>query len=103
MYKKVIITVLLFASMNITAQEIMPLYQGTIPNSTGHTEKEMKTVTESGHVRYTKVTIPTLEAYFPEKSKATGAAVVIVPGGGYEFVSYTNEGTEIAEAFKKMG
>lgn len=103
MYKKAIITALVFASINVTAQETMPLYPGLIPNSIVHTEIEMKTVTESGHVRYTKVTVPTLETYFPEKAKATGAAVVIVPGGGYEFVSYTNEGTEIAQAFKKMG
>jgi acetyl esterase/lipase len=44
-----------------------------------------------------------LEIHLPEKSKATGAAVVIVPGGGYRIVSYTNEGTDIATAFNKLG
>ena len=85
------------------AQEIMPLYSGKVQNSIENNEKEVKTVTPEGHVRFTKVTVPTLEIYLPKKSKATGAAVVIVPGGGYEFVSYTNEGTEIAKAFNKMG
>jgi acetyl esterase/lipase len=103
MYKEAIITVLLLTSTNIMAQEIMPLYSGKVPNSIDHTETEMKTVTESGHVRYTKVTVPTLQVHLPQKTKANGAAVVIVPGGGYEFVSYTNEGTEIARAFNKMG
>jgi acetyl esterase/lipase len=103
MYKKAIITALLFTSMNVMAQEIIPLYTGAVPNSIQNTETENKTVTESGHVRYTKVTSPTLEIYLPKKAKATGAAVVIVPGGGYEFVSYTNEGTDIAAAFNKMG
>ena len=85
------------------AQDIIPLYSGKVPNSIESTEKEVKTITPSGHVRFSKVTVPTLEIYLPKKSIATGASVVIVPGGGYEFVSYTNEGTDIAKAFNKMG
>jgi acetyl esterase/lipase len=45
---------------------------------------------------YSGVTIPTLEIYLPEKDKATGAAVIICPGGGYSVVVYQGEGISTA-------
>lgn len=46
---------------------------------------------------------PTL-THFPSRQKGNGKpAIVICPGGGYEFVSWVNEGTEIAEWFTKQG
>jgi acetyl esterase/lipase len=103
MYRKAMAMALLITSIHGMAQKVMPLYPGKIPNAIVNTEKEDKTITETGHVRYAKVTVPTLEVHLPKKDKATGAAVVIVPGGAYGFVSYTNEGTQIAEAFNKIG
>jgi acetyl esterase/lipase len=103
MFKTIIIAAFFIFSMNVSAQEVIPLYSGKVPNSIPSNKAESRTVTESGHVRYSKVTAPTLEIHLPKKSKATGAAVVIVPGGAYAFVSYTNEGTEIAKAFNKIG
>lgn len=104
MYKSL---VLVFATvaivLNTTAQTVLPLYADKIPNSIQNTEKEEKNVNNTGQIRYGKVTAPTLEVHLPEKDKANGAAVVIVPGGGYRIVSYTNEGTDIAAAFNKMG
>jgi acetyl esterase/lipase len=103
MYRKAIAMALLITSIHGMTQKVMPLYAGKIPNAIANTEKEDKTITETGHLRYAKVTVPTLEVHLPKKDKATGAAVVIVPGGAYGFVSYTNEGTEIADAFNKIG
>ncbi len=103
MFKEITIAAFLLISINLSAQEVRPLYSGKVPNSILSNEPESKTVTESGHIRFSKVTAPTLEIHLPQKSKSTGAAVVIVPGGAYGFVSYTNEGTEIAEAFNKLG
>lgn len=42
------------------------------------------------------VTRPTLTAVLPAPAKATGAAVIVVPGGAFEGVSLDNEGWNVA-------
>lgn len=49
-----------------------------------------------------QVTHPTLTLYPPE-GDASGAAVVILPGGGYEVEAVYHEGYEIAEALSRQG
>ncbi|MBC7913280.1 MAG: alpha/beta hydrolase [Pyrinomonadaceae bacterium] len=90
-------------SLNSIAQTVLPLYNGTVPNSVANTEIEAKNVNATGQIRYGKVTQPTLEVHLPAKELANGTSVIIIPGGGYSIVSYTNEGTDIASAFNKMG
>ena len=46
---------------------------------------------------------PTLTIYLPEKEKATGAAVVIFPGGGYGHLATDHEGHQIAEWLNSIG
>ena len=50
-----------------------------------------------------KVSQPTLTAYLPEKSKATGTAVIICPGGGYALLSMTKEGEDVAKLLSEWG
>ena len=103
MYKYLSLAVVLATSINIHAQTVIPLYKGKVPNSIEHSEQEVKNVNDAGQIRYSKVTQPTLEIHLPEAGKANGTAIVIIPGGGYGIVSYTNEGTDIAREFNKMG
>lgn len=46
---------------------------------------------------------PTLIIYLPEKEKATGAAVVICPGGGYGGLAMDHEGHDIAKWLNSFG
>ena len=46
---------------------------------------------------------PTLTIYLPPKEKATGAAVVICPGGGYGFLAMDHEGHQIAQWLNSLG
>lgn len=46
--------------------------------------------------------IPTLTAFLPPKEKATGAAVVVCPGGGYRHLA-DHEGRPVAEMLNKGG
>jgi hypothetical protein len=39
---------------------------------------------------------PTITAYLPPKDKATGAAVIICPGGGHRELVFNGEGAEPA-------
>jgi acetyl esterase/lipase len=49
------------------------------------------------------VTTPTLTAFLPDPATATGAAVIVCPGGGFRFLSWDSEGTEVAEWLQKRG
>lgn len=52
---------------------------------------------------FRNVVMPTLTAYFPERSKANGTAIIICPGGGFRFHSWQTEGTMVAEWLQKRG
>lgn len=46
--------------------------------------------------------IPTLTPFFPPKEKATGAAVIVCPGGGYSHLA-DHEGRPVAEWLNTLG
>jgi acetyl esterase/lipase len=95
---KIVIVLLVLLSFPAGAQEIIDLYPGAIPNSK---QSDIKEGERSG--MFFGVTEPTLEAFLPEKSRSTGAAVVICPGGGYAVVVYQGEGVRTAKEFAKNG
>jgi acetyl esterase/lipase len=43
------------------------------------------------------VTRPTITQFLPKKGTETGTAVLVIPGGGFQFVSISNEGWPIAQ------
>ncbi len=63
---------------------------------------------ESWHSQYgsvfaRNVSIATLTPFLPAKGKATGAAVIVAPGGGFQTLSMENEGWNVAKALVKKG
>ncbi|MDQ1470267.1 MAG: hypothetical protein QOJ99_1747, partial [Bryobacterales bacterium] len=46
---------------------------------------------------------PSLLVYLPPKEKATGAAMIVAPGGGHRFLSLDMEGTNVAEWLNSIG
>jgi acetyl esterase/lipase len=64
--------------------------------------------TESWHKQYgssfvRNVTEATLTPFLPDPAKATGAAVIVAPGGGFVTLSMVNEGWDVAKALAKEG
>lgn len=102
--KRIIFLVLflMVVSPFITAQELIKLYSGNIPGSTGSTIKESPG-TKSSPGMISLVTDPELEIYLPEKEKATGAAVIICPGGSYKVLTYQGEGVKTAQGLMSNG
>jgi acetyl esterase/lipase len=47
--------------------------------------------------------VPTLTAWLPEAERATGAAVVVCPGGGYQMLASDHEGKQVAEWLNSIG
>src|SRR4051794_7113611 len=66
------------------------------------------TAKESWHSQYgskfaRNVTVATLTPFLPEPSKASGAAVIVAPGGGFRTLSMENEGSNVARALADKG
>lgn len=93
----VLLFVLLFTSKVTYAQEIINLYTSNIPNS------KASDIKESGEGMYRNVVNPTLEYFKPNPEKASGAAIIVVPGGGYSVVVYQGEGVTNAKALAEQG
>jgi acetyl esterase/lipase len=74
---------------------------GSIPQSIQNNIQEQ--VESTDIVRISKVQVPQLEVYIPNKKGATGQAVIICPGGGYARLAYDWEGTDIAKLFNAHG
>jgi acetyl esterase/lipase len=47
--------------------------------------------------------VPTLTVWMPSAEKATGAAAVICPGGGYGMLAVDHEGKQVAEWLNSLG
>jgi hypothetical protein len=76
---------------------VIPVWPDRAPGSEGWTQKEVEYRNDWDHKRMARnVTTPTLTAFIPDNAVATGAAVVIRPGGGFRFLSWQSEGTEVA-------
>jgi Esterase/lipase len=46
---------------------------------------------------------PSILVYLPAKARATGAAMIVAPGGGHRFLSIDTEGTNVAEWLNSVG
>lgn len=98
----VLFTFLIFAHMTQAQDYSLPLYpSGKIPNWQKSDEKEKR---ESRDILWlSNVQTPDIAVYLPTKRFATGAAVVICPGGGYAGLAYDLEGTDIAKWLNTQG
>src|SRR5690606_17667543 len=56
-----------------------------------------------GSVFARNVTEATLTPFLPDPAKATGAAVIVAPGGGFRSLSMENEGWDVARALNEKG
>lgn len=97
--------VLVLITQSLMAQEVIKIYSDKIPGQKAVPQsfKEINEMGDDGILRVSKVSVPTITAYLPEKGKATGTAVIICPGGGYGILAMNHEGTAIASALNKIG
>ena len=95
----------LLSANGLRGQEIIKLYPGTIPGAKAMPSSYVETVAEGkdGVTRVAKVSIPTMQVFIPEKSKANGTAVIICPGGGYGILAIDHEGYDVARRFNELG
>ena len=97
---------LFFAGAALAADhpEIL-LWTAGAPGSEGKTATELvePPAQDHGYVRVTRVHKPSLSVYLPPADKATGAAMIIAPGGAHRFLNFDQEGTYVAEYLNSIG
>ena len=97
-----VVAVMAGCAGTLTAQAIS-IWPGPAPGSEHWTQKEQTFEhTPVGTVVMNVVT-PTLTPYLPERSKATGTAVIIAPGGAFVALAVGLEGSEAAEWLRARG
>ena len=82
-----------------TKREVIPLW----PNGAPGFEKLRDEPEQARDYWVKHINNPTLTVFLPAKEKATGAAVLIIPGGGHRELVFNAEGVEAGEYFRSIG
>ncbi|MBL3655551.1 alpha/beta hydrolase [Fulvivirga sediminis] len=83
-----------------------PEEPNAIPLKTGGVDKQPASETwfrQWGDPMARNITAATLTPFLADPEKATGATVIVAPGGGFRWLSMGNEGWEVAEALAEQG
>jgi endo-1,4-beta-xylanase len=102
-------TALLFAlllrgsSIAASTPPEIPLWPNGAPGSEGKASKENVTTSESGELRVSGIHNPSITPYLPSKERATGLAILVIPGGGHRMLAITHEGYNVAEWLRDRG
>jgi endo-1,4-beta-xylanase len=89
------------ASVDDTPKEIL-LWPKGAPGSEGKTGKESVRLYEGEHI-ISSVHAPSITPYLPSPEKATGAAIIIAPGGGHRELWFDHEGHNPGKWFSERG
>ncbi len=82
---------------------------GTPGITAGHVREHDATAPSDGLIggrpviRLAGITDPTITVYRPVRTRETGGAVVVFPGGGYYILAMDLEGTEVCEWLNSLG
>jgi hypothetical protein len=95
---------IIFISTVINAQEVYKIYDGPAPGSENWTDPEMVVPAPwGGNPLIYNVTEPSITVYRPARNITPGAVMIIAPGGGNRFLTWKEEGTNVAEWFQRHG
>lgn len=94
------------ASQGVRVLAPLPVWPKGVPSMAGWPGAASVPVTEelreSGEQVF-NVTVPTLQPFLPDPAKATGAAVIVAPGGGFRLLAIHHEGTRVAQWLAERG
>lgn len=87
------------------AGPMIRIWPGVAPGSEGQTapERWIEQNPPDAFHRVTDIHVPSLTIYLPPPDRATGAAVIIAPGGGHRYLVVDLEGELVAQKLNAMG
>lgn len=85
------------------SKRVVELWPKGAPGSEGKDAQESVRVTEAGDHVVSSVHRPSLTVYAPAPGKATGAGVLVIPGGGHRELWMDHEGYAVARWLSEHG
>jgi acetyl esterase/lipase len=101
--RRLILLLLLLAGSAFAQNAPILLWPNGAPGSEGKTAGEAVRVTENGEHIVSSVHRPSITPFLPSKENATGAAVIIAPGGGHRELWMDHEGYNVARWLSQHG
>lgn len=103
--RRVLAVALLCVSAGVATAQQTPLllWPKGAPGSVASSTAERVRITPEGEHVVSNVQQPSITPYLPEAGKATGAAVIIAPGGGHSELWIDHEGYDVAAWLKARG
>lgn len=95
----IMLGLILIGRLSSAERIVVPLWISGAPGFEARREEPEKVINE----RQTNIHNPTLTVFLPAPAKATGAAVVIAPGGGHAHLADVHEGYRVAETLAEQG
>ncbi len=90
-----------FSVATAAERPVIPLWPNGAPGSEARMKETEKIAPNTGNV--SNIHHPSLAVYLPAKEKATGAAVIVIPGGGHQRLSIQHEGNNVAQWLSDRG
>jgi endo-1,4-beta-xylanase len=99
------LVVALFAPQTaaVAQHTVVLLWPAGAPGSEGKTAPEVVRISPQGDHIISSIHSPSVTVYLPSPDKATGAAVIIAPGGGHRELWIDHEGYAVAEWLSDHG
>jgi dienelactone hydrolase len=103
--RHVLVAAVLAIAANAVAQTPtqIRLWPGKAPGSEAWTIAETTTTSPSGDRIIANVSDPSVTVFLPAPAAATGAAVVVAPGGALRLLGWDNEGVKVARWLNERG
>lgn len=100
MKPKPLTSLLMFVTSCFASADWIPLWPGEAPGGAKPVAVQ-ESVAANGH--FTDIAVPQYEVHLADPSKRTGAAVVVLPGGGYTILAMGHEGRDYAKWLNDRG
>lgn len=97
------IVCLVATASRATAQESIPLWPNGAPGSENRKNEPEHVDRAPGRMNVSNVHNPSITPYLPKAENATGAAIIIAPGGGHRVLCLGHEGPALAQWFADHG
>jgi len=97
------IMLLLGAFTQAPAPQEIRLWPGKAPGTEAWTVAETRTTSPAGDRTIANVSDPSVTVFLPSPAVATGAAVVVAPGGALRALAWDSEGIKVAQWLNSKG
>jgi acetyl esterase/lipase len=102
-FPAILLCLLLMAMAPQDTPKEIPLWPKGAPGSEGKTAPEKVITSAGGEQSVSSINNPSITPYIPSVDKATGAAIIVAPGGGHKNLAITHEGYNVATWLQQHG